>query len=95
MRFFLIYILKRLTVKTEQFGDVLRFWFPSQLSGDAAAMVRQWEWWFRGGADTDITQYFPPLLNRATLGELDAWSHEPQSRLALRNFTPIHDEAIF
>jgi uncharacterized protein (DUF924 family) len=46
-------------------------------------MVRQWEWWFRGGADADVTEHFSPLLERATRGELDAWSGEPRSRLAL------------
>ncbi len=46
-------------------------------------MVRQWEWWFRGGGDADITEHFSSLLEQATQGELDAWSGEPQSRLAL------------
>lgn len=46
-------------------------------------MVRQWEWWFRGGGDADITEHFSPLLERATRGELDIWSHQPRSRLAL------------
>ncbi len=46
-------------------------------------MVRQWEWWFRGGGNADITEHFSPLLERATRGKLDAWSCEPQSRLAL------------
>lgn len=70
-------------MKTEQAEDVLRFWFPSQLSSDQAAMVRQWEWWFRGGADADVTEHFSPLLEQATRGELDTWFHEPRSRLAL------------
>lgn len=68
---------------TEDFEDVLQFWFPQQLNADQATMVRQWEWWFRGGGDVDITEYFSPLLERATRGELDAWSDEPRSRLAL------------
>lgn len=46
-------------------------------------MVRQWEWWFRGGSDADITGRFSPLLEQATRDELDAWSREPRSRLAL------------
>jgi len=46
-------------------------------------MVRQVEWWFRGGADVEITQRFAPLLERATRGELDRWSHGARSRLAL------------
>ena len=68
---------------TEEFEEVLRFWFPQQLSSDHTAMVRQFEWWFRGGADAAITEQFPLLLERATRGELDHWSHRPQSRLAL------------
>lgn len=70
-------------MKTEQSEDVLRFWFPNQPNSDQATMVRQWEWWFRGGADADITEHFSPLLERATRGEIDSWSREPRSRLAL------------
>jgi uncharacterized protein (DUF924 family) len=78
-------------LENERPEDVLRFWFPSQISGDSpserlrqqAAMVRQWEWWFRGGGNAEITEHFPPLLERSVRGELDAWSREPQSRLAL------------
>jgi uncharacterized protein (DUF924 family) len=67
----------------EQFEDVLRFWFSSLPRDDHAAMVRQMEWWFRGGADSEIVQRFPPLLERAGRGELDGWSQSPRSRLAL------------
>jgi uncharacterized protein (DUF924 family) len=70
-------------LKTERYQDVLRFWFPIQPNSNQATMVRQWEWWFRGGADADIIEHFSPLLEGATRGELDAWSREPQSRLAL------------
>jgi uncharacterized protein (DUF924 family) len=70
-------------LKTEQPEDVLRFWFPVLPSGEQAAMVRQWEWWFRGGGNADIAEHFSPLLERAVRGELDAWSREPRSRLAL------------
>lgn len=66
-----------------QAEHVLQFWFPSLPSGDPAAMVRQWERWFRGGMDADITKRFPPLLEQATQGKLDGWSREPRSRLAL------------
>ena len=65
------------------FEDVLRFWFSSRPTGDHAAMVRQMEWWFRGGADAEIIERFSPLLARATKGELDNWSQSPRSRLAL------------
>lgn len=63
--------------------DVLRFWFPSPLNDDRATTVRQWEWWFRGGGNADITKYFTPLLEQAIRGELDPWAAEARSRLAL------------
>jgi uncharacterized protein (DUF924 family) len=72
-----------LTMPTEEFEDVLRVWFPPHLSGDHAAMVRQFEWWFRGGADAAIAQRFPLLLERAVRRELDHWAHRPHPRLAL------------
>jgi len=56
---------------TEEFDDVLQFWFPRSLSNEHATMVRQFERWFRGGADADIAARFPLLLERATRGELD------------------------
>jgi uncharacterized protein (DUF924 family) len=68
---------------TEEFEEVLRFWFPQPLGSDHAAMVHQFEWWFRGGADATIAERFAPLLERAAHGELDYWSHRPRSRLAL------------
>jgi len=67
----------------EGFEDVLRFWFSSLPHGDHAAMARQMEWWFRGGAGSEIDERFPPLLDRAKRGDLDSWSHSPRSRLAL------------
>src|SRR5262245_14204450 len=67
----------------EESEDILRFWFPELSSADHGMMVRQFEWWFRGGADLGITDRFPLLLDRATRGELDDWSQSPRSRLAL------------
>ena len=63
--------------------QVLRFWFPELSDAGHAKMVRQFEWWFRGGADSAVTQRFAPLLERATRGELDHWSRSPRSRLGL------------
>jgi uncharacterized protein (DUF924 family) len=65
------------------FEDVLRFWFPQHLSDDHAAMVRQFEWWFRGGADAAIAERFTAVLERAARGDLDHWAQSPRSRLAL------------
>lgn len=70
-------------MKTEGFEDVLQFWFSNLPSDDPAARVRQWQWWFRGGGDTEIIEHFQPLLERAIRGELDDWAQEPRSRLAL------------
>ena len=67
----------------EEYEAVLKFWFPPELRDDHAAMVRQFEWWFRGGADPGIAERFSSLLERAKQGELDHWSHGPRSRLAL------------
>jgi len=69
--------------KHEEFEEVLRFWFSSLPTGDHAAMARQMEWWFRGGADAEIIERFSPLFVRAPKGELDNWSQSPRSRLAL------------
>jgi uncharacterized protein (DUF924 family) len=66
-----------------EFEDVLVFWFPPTLRNDHATMVRQFEWWFRGGADPAIAERFSQLLERATRGELDEWAQAPRSRLAL------------
>ena len=62
---------------------MLRFWFPTERPADRTAMVRQAEWWFRGGADAQIIERFSALLERAARGEIDSWSREPRSRLAL------------
>ena len=51
--------------KNEEFEEVLRFWFSSLPTGDHAAMARQMEWWFRGGADSEIIERFSPLLAQA------------------------------
>src|SRR5262245_21468269 len=68
---------------SEDSEDVLRFWFPELSKVDHAKMVRQFEWWFRGGADSAIAERFAMLLERATRGELDHWSNGPRPRLAL------------
>jgi uncharacterized protein (DUF924 family) len=67
----------------EEFEVVLRFWFPELSNTDHEGMIRQFEWWFRGGADSAIAERFPILLERAACGELDSWSHRPRPRLAL------------
>ena len=67
----------------DEFEAVLGFWFPDLANADHTRMVHQFEWWFRGGADSDIQARFPRLLERAASGELDDWSQRPRSRLAL------------
>lgn len=71
---------RSLTLVNEEFEDVLRFWFP-----DDGELVtgQQFKWWLGGGADAEVLARFPPLLERARLGELDNWSSSPRSRLAL------------
>lgn len=70
-------------MKTEQFEDVLRVWFPEQFDRDQATLVRRWQWWFQGGGDTEIIGQFSQLLKQAVQGELDGWDNNPRSRLAL------------
>ena len=70
-------------MRLEESEDVLRFWFPELAGADHAKMVRQFEWWFRGGADSAIAERFSMHLERATHGELDQWSIWPRSRLAV------------
>lgn len=62
---------------------VLDFWFPIQPDCDQATLVRQWQRWFRGDADAEIIARFSPLLEQAIRGELDEWTNEARSRLAL------------
>src|SRR5262245_51495485 len=64
-------------------AEVLGFWFPQGPHSDHAAMVRQFEWWFRGGADNEIAARFGGLLARAARGELEHWAQTPRERLAL------------
>ena len=71
------------TALTADFEEVLRFWFPKELSDEHAAMVTQFKWWFGGGADAAIVERFTSQLQQAIRGELDHWSNEPRSRLAL------------
>src|SRR6185295_7690782 len=66
----------------QEHEEVLRFWFPQQM-GEDQAIERQFDWWFRGGADAAIVERFTPLLEQAKGGGLDHWSNGPRSRLAL------------
>jgi uncharacterized protein (DUF924 family) len=70
-------------MKIKRSQEVLQFWFPSQFTRDQAAAVRQFQWWFRGGGEVEITERFSSLMEQATQGELDDWADEPRSRLAL------------
>jgi uncharacterized protein (DUF924 family) len=63
--------------------DVLGFWFPAGLDGDEETHRRQFEWWFRGGADQAIVEQYEPVLQAARRGDLDAWAHAARSRRAL------------
>ncbi len=66
------------------FEDILRFWFPPALdTADSSTVARRVEWWFRGGANSEIAARYVEALNRAERGEHDDWSGTPRSRLAL------------
>jgi uncharacterized protein (DUF924 family) len=62
--------------------SVLAFWFPPGLDADEATHRRQFEWWFRGGADSRIGE-LAPALEAAIRGDLDPWAADPRGRLAL------------
>src|SRR6185503_3910695 len=70
-------------MQSQEFEEVLRFCFPDLSSADHARMVRQFEWWFRGGADAAICECFLKLLERAIHNDLDHWARQARSRLAL------------
>jgi uncharacterized protein (DUF924 family) len=67
----------------DSFEEILTFWFPDGLAHDSATLLRQAEWWFRGGADEAIIRRFSHVLERAEHGDLDDWSGRSRSRLAL------------
>jgi uncharacterized protein (DUF924 family) len=67
----------------DRHDDVLNFWFPPVAPDDSAAMARQLQWWFRGGADAEINRRFRALHERGARGQLDDWVDNPRSRLAL------------
>ena len=46
-------------------------------------MVEQFTWWFGGGAGAAVKERFTPMMEQAVRGELDHWSGEPRSCLAL------------
>jgi uncharacterized protein (DUF924 family) len=68
---------------SDESEDLLEFWFPDLSGADHPTLVRQFDWWFRGGADASVAERFPLLPKRAMRGELDHWSRTPRSRLAL------------
>ncbi|MBD2105492.1 DUF924 domain-containing protein [Nodosilinea sp. FACHB-13] len=74
---------------------VLQFWFPDQLNQGQAAIVRQWQWWFRGGMSASENERFLPLLEQAIRGDLDHWAEEPRSRLALIILLDQFSRAIY
>ena len=63
--------------------EILAFWFPPRLDADQAAHVRQFQFWFGGGANEQVVQRFTAIHDTATQGALDAWADTPRSRLAL------------
>ena len=60
-------------MQSDEFEEVLRFWFPDLSTADHAQMVQQFQWWFRAGADAAICERFANLLVRAIHHDLDHW----------------------
>lgn len=63
--------------------EILAFWFPPGLDADEATHRRQFEFWFRGGANAEIARRFGEVHAAAAQGALDAWAVTPRGRLAL------------
>jgi uncharacterized protein (DUF924 family) len=63
--------------------EILTFWFPPGLDADEATHRRQFEFWFRGGANAEIARRFAGTHAAAAQGALDAWADTPRERLAL------------
>lgn len=64
--------------------DLLEFWFARATTSPAELAARH-PYWFRRHADFDrlIARRYTQLVARAAGGELDAWSAQPRSALAL------------
>lgn len=82
-------------MQSKEFEEVLRFWFPDLSTADHARMVQQFEWWFRGGADSAICERFANLLKRAIHDDLDHWARQARSRLALIIVLDQFSRAVF
>jgi uncharacterized protein (DUF924 family) len=70
-------------MSTDESERVLAFWFPDLSRADHARLAQQFRWWFGGGGNAVIAERFAALFERAARGELDHWSAQPRSRLAL------------
>ncbi len=57
--------------------EVLQFWFPDLSRADHATLIRQFEWWFRGGGDATIVEQYPALWERAARGKLKTFFFMP------------------
>jgi uncharacterized protein (DUF924 family) len=64
---------------------ILDFWFGDRSLSDARIARRQSDLWWGASADADrdIARRFALAHERATAGELDAWTGNAQGRLAL------------
>lgn len=70
---------------TQDWCEVLHFWFPEGHRLDTPLTEHQehWAWRMRGGADDEIKNQFTELTEEAAAGKLDYWISKPEGRLAL------------
>lgn len=70
---------------SQEWGDVLKFWFPEggSLSVDAHTHRAHWLWRMQGGANDQIKTQYSNLTKRAAQGDLAHWAQDPHGRLAL------------
>jgi uncharacterized protein (DUF924 family) len=72
-----------MTQTNPDWRDVHAFWFPPGLEqADAAAHLRMFDWWLRGGSNAELPRFLP-LVQQALLGGLDHWAETATGRLAL------------
>lgn len=72
-------------MNTNEWDEVLAFWFPEGVNPDIDAKTHQahWHWRMQGGADDEISARFANLTEQVAKGVLDHWAKDAYGRLAL------------
>ena len=72
-------------MNTNEWDEVLAFWFPEGVNLDIDAKTHQthWHWRMQGGADEEISARFANLTEQVAKRVLDHWAKDAYGRLAL------------